>query len=132
MTSQHKLTRNQALVLSALEKAGQPQSAYTILDQLRDEGLRAPLQIYRALEKLLEMGLVHRLESINSFVACSHPHSHAHGSAAFAICERCGRVDEFSDQTVQARLAHWSSENGFRPRRTTVEIRGECAACATN
>ena len=130
MTSDRKLTRNQALVLSTLEKAGQPQSAYTILDRLRDEGLRAPLQVYRALEKLLELGLVHRLESINSFVACSHPHAHAHGSAAFAICERCGRVDEFSDQTVQARLADWSTEHGFHPRRPTVEIRGECAACA--
>ena len=41
-------------------------------------------------------------------------------------------LDRRGDQTVQARLAHWSSENGFRPRRTTVEIRGECAACATN
>ena len=131
MTTQPKLTRNQSLVFETLEKAGQPLSAYTILDQLRGAGLRAPLQVYRALEKLLEAGLVHRLESINAFVACAHPHPHAHGSA-FAICERCGRVDEFSDKMVAARLRDWSSEHGFRPSRTTIEIRGECATCSAS
>jgi Fur family transcriptional regulator, zinc uptake regulator len=130
MTAPPKLTRNQALVHETLEKAGQPLSAYTILDRLREEGLRAPLQVYRALDKLLEAGLVHRLESINSFVACAHPHPHAHGNVAFAICETCGRVDEFSDETVQRRLAEWSSRHGFRPARTTVEIRGNCATCS--
>jgi Fur family transcriptional regulator, zinc uptake regulator len=130
MSAPQKLTRNQALVLDTLEKAGQPLSAYTILDRLRGEGLRAPLQVYRALDKLLEAGSVHRLESINSFVACAHPHPHDHGNAAFAICETCGRVDEFSDEIVQSRLADWSSRNGFAITRTTIEIRGTCAACA--
>jgi len=130
MSVPQKLTRNQALVLDTLEKAGQPLTAYTILDRLRGEGLRAPLQVYRALDKLLEAGSVHRLESINSFVACAHPHPHDHGNAAFAICEACGRVDEFSDETVQSRLADWSSRNGFAITRTTIEIRGTCAACA--
>jgi Fur family transcriptional regulator, zinc uptake regulator len=129
MNAEPKLTRNQALVFQTLEKAGQPLSAYTILDRLRDDGFRAPLQVYRALDKLLETGLVHRLESINSFVACAHPHPHSHGSAAFAICETCGRVDEFSDKTVQARLADWSKEHGFRTNRTMIEIRGQCVEC---
>ena len=65
-----KLTRNQQLVYDALTGAKTPLSAYTLLDQLRDAGFRAPLQVYRALEKLIEIGQVHRLESINSFVAC--------------------------------------------------------------
>src|SRR5690606_9624291 len=77
------LTRNQTLVLDALEKADAPLSAYTILDRLRGDGLRAPLQVYRALEKLLSAGLVHRLESLNAFVACARPHCHAHGMIAF-------------------------------------------------
>ncbi|MCB1460156.1 MAG: transcriptional repressor, partial [Nitratireductor sp.] len=67
------LTRNQLLVLNALVAAGGPLSAYGILDQLREEGFRAPLQVYRALEKLVDQGKVHRLESLNAFVACSHP-----------------------------------------------------------
>lgn len=131
MNATHQdLTRNQTLVLDTLAKADGPLSAYTILDRLRDEGFRAPLQVYRALEKLLGFGLVHRLESLNAFVACAHPHCHAHGLIAFAICEDCGQVDEFSDAVVRERLGAWSDENGFKAEKTTIEIRGHCANCA--
>ena len=125
-----ELTRNQALVFSALSQASEPLSAYTILDRLRGDGFRAPLQVYRALDKLTEKGLVHRLESLNAFVACAHPHAHEHGLVAFAICETCGQVDEFSDELVKERLAAWSKRTGFRPSKTTIEIRGQCKACA--
>ncbi|MBB3936045.1 Fur family transcriptional regulator [Aureimonas phyllosphaerae] len=124
------LTRNQKLVFDILEQADGPLSAYSILDALREEGLRAPPQVYRALEKLLETGLVHRLESLNAFVACAHPHACAHALTAFAICEKCGAVTEFADAAVEARLAGWAGERGFVPKRTTVEIKGLCAACA--
>lgn len=123
------LTRNQKLVFGVLEKAGAPLSAYSILDELRGEGLRAPLQVYRALEKLLETGLVHRLETLNAFVACAHPHCHEQALTAFAICEKCGAVEEFSDEVVASRLGDWTRTNSFKPSRTTVEIRGLCSAC---
>ncbi len=133
MTSARDLTRNQSLVLGTLERADAPLSAYTILDRLRDEGFRAPLQVYRALEKLTEFGLVHRLESLNAFVACAHGHDdghgHRHGLVAFAICESCGKVDEFSDDEISARLSGWARDHGFRAAKTTIELRGECAAC---
>ena len=124
-----KLTKNQTLVFQALETAEAPLSAYTILDALRGEGLRAPLQVYRALDKLLELGLVHRLESLNAFVACAHPDCHVSSMMAFAICERCGQVSEFADETVEDRLTGWARESGFRPSKTTIEIKGLCAVC---
>lgn len=130
MTAHADLTRNQALVLGQLEKADAPLSAYTILDRLRDDGLKAPLQVYRALDKLLELGLAHRLESLNAFVACAHPHSHTSGLIGFAICETCGQVNEFSDEVVRKRLDQWAGEQGFRPKTTIMEMRGQCRDCA--
>ncbi len=129
MTENPALTRNQTLVFDRLARAEGPLSAYTILDQLRGDGFRAPLQVYRALDKLLDYGLIHRLESLNAFVACAHPHCHAAGIIAFAICERCGQVNEFSDDMVAERLAHWAHDHSFTPSKTTVEIRGHCAGC---
>jgi Fur family zinc uptake transcriptional regulator len=131
MTSEHhhELTRNQALVLDTLEKADGPLSAYTILDRLRDNGFRAPLQVYRALEKLLGAGLVHRLESLNAFVACAHPNCHKQGMIAFAICSECGKVDEFADEVVENRLGSWARDNSFKAEKTIIELRGTCAAC---
>ncbi len=124
------LTRNQDLVFKALVDAAVPLSAYTILDRLRDSGLRAPLQVYRALNTLCEKGLVHRLESLNAFVACARPDCHRHETVAFAICDQCNQVSEFSDTEVEARLDAWVRGREFRAERTTIEIRGTCKGCA--
>lgn len=125
------LTRNQELVLGTLAHADGPLSAYDILDRLRDDGLRAPLQIYRALDKLTERGLAHRLESLNAFVCCADETCHRAGSIAFAICARCGKVEEFAEPAIEHRLRIWSKDSGFVPSRMTIELRGLCADCAT-
>ncbi|MCP5084540.1 MAG: transcriptional repressor [Alphaproteobacteria bacterium] len=124
------LTKNQEMVLGALSHAKAPMSAYAILDELRSEGFRAPPQVYRALEKLVAGGLVHRLESLNAFVACSHEDCHTSGLIAFAICEQCGLVSEFSDQAVSTRLTHWIADHKFTNTKTTIEIRGDCGTCS--
>lgn len=123
------LTRNQGLVLGTLTESSGPLSAYDILDRLRIEGLRAPLQVYRALDKLVERGLAHRLESLNAFVACADAHCHRKGLIAFAICEGCGKVDEFADAVIEERLGDWAGAEGFKVERTTMEIRGKCSEC---
>lgn len=124
------LTKNQKLVFGSLSASDGPLTAYAILDLLRDSGFRAPLQVYRALDKLVEYGLVHRLESLNAFVACSHKGCSGHGTAAFAICEKCGLVSEFTpDKAIEA-LQSWTREEGFHLSRTTIELRGTCRACA--
>ena len=133
MSGTNTLTKNQTLVLGVLKAATSPKSAYDILDDLRGDGFRAPLQVYRALEKLTEFGLVHRLESLNAFVACTDPHdheAHEHGITAFAICEDCGTVTEFHDQGIEGRLHAWQSAEHFKPEKTTIEIRGHCKDCA--
>lgn len=124
------LTRNQRLVFDALTQAKSPLSAYTILDQLRDKGFRAPLQVYRALEQLIALDVVHRLESINAFVACSHPACEDHGLVAFAICSNCGNVTEFSDDAIRHNIKAHMQMLHFQTQTTTLEIRGLCATCS--
>ena len=124
-----ELTKNQALVMGALSQSDSPLSAYTILDQLRNDGFRAPLQVYRALDKLVEFGLVHRLESLNAFVACRHPGCDAHQTIAFMICETCGQVNEISDTSLAERLKKLASKAGFALKKSTVELRGICGSC---
>ncbi|MGE4246150.1 MAG: transcriptional repressor, partial [Parvibaculaceae bacterium] len=68
-------------------------------------------------------------ESLNSFVACAHPHDHIHGLIAFAICESCGQVDEFPDAVVEKRLKGWARDHSFRTAKTTIELRGTCSEC---
>ncbi len=127
-TDSPKMTKNQGLVLAVLQSCSQPLSAYTILDRLREDGLRNPLQVYRALEKLMEAGRVHRPESMNAFVVCCHsPHGQIHPQmTAFEICEGCGKVGEFHDAQIEDALAQHSTASSFKIRSSTIEVRGLC------
>lgn len=125
------LTRNQSLVFGKLESADGPLSAYTILDALRKNGLRAPLQVYRALDKLIALGLVHKLESLNAFVACDQSECNTRGGIAFAICDGCGQVDEFSDEAITDHLSAWAQAKKFDLDNTVIELRGTCRSCET-
>ena len=129
MSHDLKLTRNQSLVLERLNAAGKPLSAYAILDDLREDGLKAPLQVYRALEKLMETGLVHRLESLNAFIACAHPNCQTRDMIGFAVCETCGKAEEFTAPDVESHLSRWCRDKGFERQKTTFEIRGLCETC---
>lgn len=129
------LTRNQELVLARLRGRPAAQSAYELLDGLREEGLRAPTQIYRALEALILRGMVHRVESLNAYVACcQHDHDHGqegHGPSGIvlAICSECGAVAEFDPGEAVGGLLGQVQATGFRTTALTVELKGLCAAC---
>lgn len=123
------LTANQQLVLQVLQQADVPLSAYSILERLQESNIRAPLQVYRALEKLIHHGLVHRLESLNAFVVCEHRGDHSRHPVAFAICDSCGGVEEFVDSSVEKGLSRWSRGHAFQAKRVTVELRGLCESC---
>ncbi len=93
----------------------------------------APIAVYRALDYLLDHGLVHRLASRNAFVACPHaqgPHEHGpHELVAFLICETCGGVDEMPSHAVAQALGRLLQSAGFEPRTQVLEISGICAHC---
>lgn len=87
----------------------------------------APPTVYRALDFLLEQGLIHRLSSLNAFVSCCH--FRAEHEAIFLICEQCHRVQEASPQSVFAPLQQLLQQGGFRPRTALIEMLGRCATC---
>lgn len=124
------LTDNQQRVLTTLQQAQRPLSAYALLDILRAQGLRAPAQVYRALERLVQQGLVHRLETLNAYVTCNHPRDCRNGGVtAFAICDSCGHIDEIVDIDLGNCLGRWVKHSAFSMRDSTIELRGTCAGC---
>jgi Fur family transcriptional regulator, zinc uptake regulator len=123
------LSKNQKLVLDVLSESQKPLSAYSILDDLRGDGFRAPLQVYRALEKLLEFGMVHRIESMNAFIACSQSSCDLASMTAFAICDRCETVSEVKDMALSDCLAAIARQSGFKSNRSNIELHGLCVRC---
>jgi len=127
-----KLTKNQMLVLSVLEESSIPLSAYTILERLGEHGLRAPPQVYRALDKLLDLGLAHKLASMNSFLACQHTQCGSHQVTSFAICDGCEQVSEIINTEFERHLNSLAEDVGLRPTRSTIEIHGLCDECTSS
>ncbi|MCF3935501.1 transcriptional repressor [Acuticoccus sp. M5D2P5] len=126
-----KLNITQTAALSALREAGRPLTAYEVLDVLRaSRHSAAPPTAYRALGKLIELGLAHRLESVNAYVACCAEHEEA--QPAFSICGDCGAVAELTDPTIGAGIAAIAAQGGFAPTKSVIELHGRCASCRGN
>lgn len=127
------ITPKQKRVLDALTQAAQPVSAYFLLDKLREEGFKAPPQIYRALDKLVGLGLAHRVDSLNAFVACTGDHADAcHQLSAFVICSECGQTCEISAQGIREEVAAMAKAQQFSLTNAKIEMLGRCASCSAS
>jgi len=128
-----RLTPGRKAALAVLQRENRPIGAYEMIELLeRVSGRRpAPTQVYRALDFLVERGLVHRLASRNAFLACGHRHGAAE-PVAFLICDVCGQVEEATSPALAADVAGVAATKGFAPRAQIIEIAGRCAACSTN
>jgi Fur family zinc uptake transcriptional regulator len=115
-------------VLELVWSSHKPVGAYALLDSLRDEDLgSAPPTVYRALDFLIEHGLIHRIERMNAFVGCSHPGESHRGF--FLICGECGNAEEMESPSVAESIATSASRRGFAARDMTLEVTGTCADC---
>ncbi len=126
MAEQIMLSDHQKSVLDALERAEGPKSAYALLEAVADSGIRAPVQVYRALDKLVAAGLVHKVESLNAFIACAD-HEKGHW-AAFTICNNCGTVGEVPVARPE-RLTSSLETGRFDVKSGQIEMRGLCGEC---
>ena len=127
-TQNLRLTQRRREVLEILLASHQPLGAYDILERLNrsgDSARVAPPIVYRALDFLLQAGVIHRIESKNAYISCASP-GHQHG-AQFLICRDCDRVAELdhSDRDLLAKADHL----GFAVDRSVIEITGVCAEC---
>jgi Fur family zinc uptake transcriptional regulator len=124
-----RLTARRRTVLELLCASDKPLSAYEILDRMRATTRNpAPPTVYRALDFLLEQGLVHKIESLHAFVGCTHP-EHPH-SSLFLICGDCGEVSEVENEALLQSLQTAERATGYKTRHPVVELLGTCAHCA--
>lgn len=115
-------------VLELVWESHEPVGAYALLDSLRKEGLAtAPPTVYRALDFLLGLGLIHRLQSLNAVVGCPRPDGRHFGQ--FLLCTQCGMVVELEDPAIAEAVAGGAARMGFVVGRQTVEVEGTCPDC---
>ena len=124
-----KLTINQQTVLTLLEGSKEPLKAYAILFDIQKKGIKSPLQVYRALDKLIEIGRVHKIESKNSYIACNNTDCSSKTSTSFLICELCDDVTELKKNNLSMYFSKQSEKSNFKYSKHKLEIYGECKTC---
>jgi Fur family zinc uptake transcriptional regulator len=124
-----KLTINQQTVLTLLEGSREPLKAYAILFDIQKKGIKSPLQVYRALDKLIEIGRVHKIESKNSYIACNNTDCSSKTSTSFLICELCDDVTELKKNNLSMYFSKQSEKSNFKYSKHNLEIYGECKTC---
>lgn len=123
-----RLTPLRKRVLKAIAGSHNAIGAYEIMDLLSEGEKRpAPITVYRVLDFLTENGMVHRLSSLNAFVACAHPA--AHHEPYFLICETCGAIGELAADKIDNAIQSEAEARGFVPTQATIEVLGKCPSC---
>ncbi|SPH24530.1 Zinc uptake regulation protein [Defluviimonas aquaemixtae] len=124
-----RLTPVRRRTLEILLESHRAMGAYEVLERLVEDGFaNQPPVAYRALEFLVDQGLVHRIRRLNAFAACMHP-GEAH-SPVFFICKDCGAVAEAPAEAVRAAMQAAARPIGFTVERMNIEASGLCPACA--
>ncbi len=123
-----RLTPVRQRVLELVWDNHKPVGAYDLLPKLAEEGFNsAPPTVYRALDFLLDLGLIHRINSLNAFIGCNHPgHSHP---TCFFVCRECGMAQELDAAPLKEIARQAEQQLGVRVEQQMTELMGLCPRC---
>ena len=123
-----RFTQSRRRILELVCQSEQPVGAYRLLDDLREDGVSAaPPTVYRALDFLLDNGLIHRLATNNTYLACAHPEKHHEG--VFLVCSECGHTQELHTKGVIDIVKRNAKAYDFTVKHAAVEVTGLCKQC---
>ena len=129
MNKMQTLSKNQQIIFDLIDKSPEPMKAYAILFNVQKKGIKAPLQVYRALDKLVEIGKIHKIESRNAFVACKNANCEISKATAFSICENCEKVTEINNLKLSKYLTNFEDDTGMKYQKYNLEFFGVCKKC---
>ena len=129
MQKQESLSKNQQIIFDFIEKAKEPLKAYSILFNVQKKGIKAPLQVYRALDKLVEIGKIHKIESRNAFIACKNSNCEVSNATIFSICNKCENVSEINNPKLSKYLTNFEDDTGMQYNKYNLEFFGLCKKC---
>lgn len=104
-------------------------SVQEIFDGIRAQGGKAGVaSVYRALDTLAALGLLQRVDFGDGIARYepAHPGGEHHHHV---VCDDCGRVESFSDSTLENALGRVAGSLGFRLGSHEVVLHGACDDC---
>lgn len=113
-----------ALIVSILELADRPLTAYAIQGQAAATGVQLyPTQIYRTVRRLVAEDRVTRIETANAYVLRQA------ATDMIAICTSCDRAFPLRLGGPLDELVETIRQSGFTVANVVIEAMGECRDC---
>jgi len=130
-----RVTKKRINVFSVLLSSKKAISAYELVD-LYEQTFEEPvpvITVYRVLDYLQQTNLVHKLETANKYVACTHIDCNkTHPASQFLICKRCQKVKELSISALRFdELKQTIEQAGFHLDNPQLEMNCICRVCYT-
>src|SRR5690606_12671602 len=123
-----RLTTQRKEVLELLLLRGGSAKAYDLQDDMRARhGRVAPSTVYRALEFLMAQHLVHRVDALNTFIACNAEHVAHH--PLLLVCSNCEVVTELQDDAIYKTVQSTLRQAGAGFVESEIEVKGLCGKC---
>ena len=129
MQKEHNLSKNQKIIFDLIDKSGGPMKAYSILFNVQKKGIKAPLQVYGALDKLVEIGKIHKIESRNAFIACQNSSCQISKATAFFNLWKLWKCIWNSNSKLSKYLSNFSDDSGMKYSKYNLEFFGLCKKC---
>lgn len=125
MASAHRAPADlDRLVLEQLRASNRALGAYAIAQRSRrTPSPLAPNQVYRILNRLIERGIVRRVELLSAYI-CIQP-----GQTGVAVCRNCRTVAAFEADVLSDPLESFCRARGFAPSKAIIEVSGLCPHC---
>ena len=123
----YRFTEPRQRVLEVIVEQNSPITAYNILRLLSVKKDINPPTVYRAIEFWSQHSFIHRVESMNSYIACNS--NHKHKGIQVLICDECGLTKEIciNDLTISANIR---KKEAFLVKNWNMEVHGICSNCA--
>ncbi len=121
-----RLTAPRAAVLAVLLGAREALTHHEIESALAGRLAVDRVTVYRVLDRLVALGLAHRVAGEDRTWRFLAGGPGGHGAHAHFACSRCGRTVCLDEVPVPASL---KLPKGFRPSAVEVNVKGLCAAC---
>jgi Fur family ferric uptake transcriptional regulator len=98
-----------------------------LIDAMKQAGFSVSrATVYRTLTKLVDAGLLRRIELGPRMV---YDHDYGYPQHEHLVCGKCGKMIEFQNPAIEAVIRNVCREHNFQTSGHTFIVRGTCADC---
>lgn len=126
-----KTTKQREMIVDLLAKTDKALSPYDMRDTLKKQKIDADVvTIYRILETLEKLSLVHKVLAVNGYVRCHTEDVRKKNFCHhYLLCKNCHRIDEVEGEDLSKLEDKIESGNRFKIDSHYLEFTGLCKDC---